>query len=101
MNNARRGEDKKMDLALVALILAFALYGQCVPARAAECNSGEIRVSAETGTTIQCVAGQWDALVTATESTLRSERATFKGLVVGILMGGVFGTLWNKTRRGA
>ena len=98
-------ESRRLGFAMVLLILAFGMHGQCAPAQAGEeqiippCPNGEIRVSAETNTTIQCVDGEWDAIVTATESEERVRNVCLLGVALGLILGLIFGTQIGRQQR--
>jgi hypothetical protein len=87
----RDQENRRLGLALVLLILAFALYGQCAEAAAAECHSGDISVRDEGDEILACVNGEWMPMLTLEESesksTLASVAAGIAGAIGGLLVG--------------
>jgi hypothetical protein len=96
----RKQEDRRIGLALVLLIVAFGLHGQCAPAQAgeAECNSGDLYVRGNGDEVVACVGGQLQPMLTLDESETRVRNVMLLGAGLGLMVGLIFGAQVRRTR---
>ena len=97
----RDQESRRMGFALVLLVLAFGLYGQCAPTQAGEgdeCNSGDLYVRGNGDEVVACVDGQLQPMVTLDESETRVRNACLLSVALGLMLGLIFGALVRRTR---